>query len=195
MIRRTVTKTKRLSDLFPFRLQKIGTQALQAQAQQMREIQHQSLQRATPNHELSNSDNSDSAARSRREKLLARWHGSEHWTTERFYSILLVPLVGTALAAGPVSAIDFALGIFVPLHTHMGFDTMIQDYVPTRKYRQANLALRWSLRVLTGLVLYSVFCFNTMDVGLTAFVQRLWTGESRRVLKLEIEAAAAAKAQ
>ncbi|KAJ3235075.1 membrane anchor subunit of succinate dehydrogenase, Sdh4 [Chytriomyces hyalinus] len=114
----------------------------------------------------------------------SKMHGSDHWTYERYFSILTIPILGSAIAFGPVWGLDYALGVIVPIHVHMGFDTMIQDYVPARKYTLANSVLSWTLTITTGLVAYSLYTFNTVDVGVTAFVQRLWTGDSTRKLRI-----------
>ncbi|KAJ3066248.1 membrane anchor subunit of succinate dehydrogenase, Sdh4 [Podochytrium sp. JEL0797] len=103
---------------------------------------------------------------------------------ERFYSFLLIPCLATALVAGPVTINDLLLGVLLPVHVHMGFDCMIQDYIPARKFGKWHTVSTWGLRVVTGLVLYSLFVFNTMDVGITSFVQRLWAGRSERVLRV-----------
>ncbi|ORY45051.1 hypothetical protein BCR33DRAFT_716404, partial [Rhizoclosmatium globosum] len=117
----------------------------------------------------------------------SKWHGSEHWMAERFYSILLIPSLATSLIAGPVFVNDLVLGVLLPVHVHMGFDCMIQDYIPARKYGIWHTVSTWTLRVVTGIVLYGLFTFNTMDVGITAFVQKLWTGTSKRELRLKVE--------
>ncbi|KAJ3066247.1 membrane anchor subunit of succinate dehydrogenase, Sdh4 [Podochytrium sp. JEL0797] len=104
-------------------------------------------------------------------------HGSYHWNFERGLSVVTIPLVCSALALGPIPLVDFGLGVVLPLHTHMGFDCMVQDYIPVRKYGALNTVATWTLRVVTGVVLYGCFLFNTTDVGITAFVKRIWTGK------------------
>ncbi|KAJ3019487.1 UNVERIFIED_CONTAM: membrane anchor subunit of succinate dehydrogenase, Sdh4, partial [Siphonaria sp. JEL0065] len=104
-------------------------------------------------------------------------HGSYHWNAERALSVVTIPLLASALFVGPAPLVDFGLGLVLPLHTHLGFDTMVQDYVPTRKYGVLNTILTWTLRIVTGVVMYRLFVFNTTDVGITAFVKRLWTGK------------------
>ncbi|KAJ3111767.1 membrane anchor subunit of succinate dehydrogenase, Sdh4 [Phlyctochytrium bullatum] len=104
-------------------------------------------------------------------------HGSYHWNAERALSVASVPLMATAFIAGPLPLVDLGLGVVLPLHCHIGFDAIVQDYVPHRKYGALNTALTWTLRLSTALVLYGCYQFNTNDVGITAFVKRLWTGK------------------
>ena len=105
--------------------------------------------------------------------------GSYHWNAERALSIVSVPLLATAFVAGPIPLVDFALGWVLPLHCHIGFDAMIQDYLPARRAKILNLILSWTLRLTTALVIYGCYLFNTNDVGITAFVGRLWTGGNK----------------
>ncbi|KAI8612389.1 CybS-domain-containing protein [Chytriomyces sp. MP71] len=114
-------------------------------------------------------------------------HGSEHWTIERFLTVITIPLVGSGLAFGPLWPVDYGLAILLPIHTHLGFGTMIQDYLPERRNARVHRAATWALRITTGLVVYALVTFNMYDVGVTAFVQRLWTGQSARRLKGEME--------
>ncbi|KAJ3088316.1 membrane anchor subunit of succinate dehydrogenase, Sdh4, partial [Physocladia obscura] len=104
-------------------------------------------------------------------------HGSYHWNAERALSIATVPLVTTALFAGSIPLVDLGLGVVIPLHTHVGFDVMIQDYVPKREFGFFNTILTWTLRATTAVVLYGCFVFNTADVGITAFIKKLWIGK------------------
>jgi succinate dehydrogenase (ubiquinone) membrane anchor subunit len=107
----------------------------------------------------------------------SKTEGSYHWSAERALSVVTVPLIGAAFIAGPLPLIDLGLGVVLPLHTHMGLDTCIQDYVPQRKYGVLHTVCVWLLRAGTGLTLYGMYQFNTNDVGITAFFKRLWTGK------------------
>ncbi|KAI9202327.1 CybS-domain-containing protein [Polychytrium aggregatum] len=107
----------------------------------------------------------------------SRISGSYHWNFERALSIVSVPLLGAAAVVGPNALIDFALGVVIPLHIHLGLDSVIVDYLPARRTKVLNILATWGLRIGTGLALYGCYQFNTNDVGLTAFVKRLWTGK------------------
>jgi succinate dehydrogenase (ubiquinone) membrane anchor subunit len=103
--------------------------------------------------------------------------GSYHWNAERSLSLLTIPLLTTSFFAPyPYPLVDFALGFVIPLHIHMGFDTILTDYLPVRKFGRVSTVATWSLRVATLGVLYGCYEFNTNDVGLTALVKRIWTG-------------------
>eukprot|EP00842_Homolaphlyctis_polyrhiza_P003874 jgi/Hompol1/4488/HPOL_000550-RA len=104
-------------------------------------------------------------------------HGSYHWTFERSLSIALIPLFGSAVFLGPVPAVDFLLGFVLPLHCHLGFESIVTDYIPARVYKVLNIIAVWAVRILSGLVIYGCYVINTADVGLTAFAKRLWTGK------------------
>ncbi|KAJ3102131.1 membrane anchor subunit of succinate dehydrogenase, Sdh4 [Phlyctochytrium planicorne] len=107
----------------------------------------------------------------------SKLHGSYHWNAERALSLVTLPLIGTAFFAGSLPLVDLALGVVIPLHTHIGFDACIQDYIPHRKYGVLNTLCSWLLRAATALVLYGCYSFNTNDVGITAFFKRIWTGK------------------
>lgn len=68
-------------------------------------------------------------------------HGSYHWNFERVLSLATLPLMGTAVVYGSIPAVDIALGIVLPLHIHLGFDTIIQDYIPERRNKVCFLVL------------------------------------------------------
>ncbi|KAI8853742.1 hypothetical protein BC829DRAFT_382033 [Chytridium lagenaria] len=90
----------------------------------------------------------------------SKLHGSYHWNAERALSVLTVPLIGTAFFAGPSPS-----------------SILLSDYIPHRKFGILSTVATWTLRVATGVLLYGLFMFNTNDVGVTAFVKRLWTGK------------------
>ncbi|KAI8805135.1 CybS-domain-containing protein [Cladochytrium replicatum] len=108
----------------------------------------------------------------------SRTHGSYHWDLERGLSVISLPLMGAAFIVGPNALIDVSLGIVLPLHCHIGFDGIVVDYLHERKYGKP---IYWTAKALvygaTGLTLYGLFQFNTNDIGITAFVKRLWTGK------------------
>lgn len=104
-------------------------------------------------------------------------HGSYHWNAERALSLITLPLMGTAVIYGSVPVVDIALGIVMPFHIHLGFDCMIQDYLPKRRSPILNTICTWLLRLGTILTLYGCYVINSRDVGLTALTARLWTGK------------------
>ncbi|KAJ3298533.1 membrane anchor subunit of succinate dehydrogenase, Sdh4 [Borealophlyctis nickersoniae] len=103
-------------------------------------------------------------------------HGSYHWDLERGLSVALIPLIGSAAIVGSHPYIDLALGVVIPLHTHIGFKAIIDDYIPARRFPVLFRVSSGLLYAATGLVLYGAYQFNTNDVGITAGAKRLWTG-------------------
>ncbi|KAJ3000794.1 membrane anchor subunit of succinate dehydrogenase, Sdh4 [Globomyces sp. JEL0801] len=105
------------------------------------------------------------------------YNGSFHWNAERALSLVSLPLVGSAFIYGSIPLVDIGLAIVLPLHTHMGFESCITDYVPKRVYGVLNTILSWILKVSTVLTLYGCYVINSQDVGMTALAKRLWTGK------------------
>ena len=104
-------------------------------------------------------------------------HGSYHWMYERYVSIALVPLIGFPLIAGPSKTCDFLLGVALPIHCHMGFGQVVNDYLnPSKIGSVANKGVMGALYGATALTMYGLYKFNTQDVGITEFVRNLWRG-------------------
>lgn len=103
-------------------------------------------------------------------------HGSYHWTFERALAVALVPLVVTPFVTGTSTPIlDALIGTSVVLHSHIGFDSMITDYIPERHYRKTHYVFKWGLRVATVVVLIGVYEFQINEVGIVEGVKRVWT--------------------
>ncbi|KAG7527555.1 hypothetical protein FFLO_06823 [Filobasidium floriforme] len=106
-------------------------------------------------------------------------HGSRHWVFERALSAALVPVMGAAVAANPGTGvypvIDAILATSLIVHSHIGFDSCIIDYLHERKMPVIGFAAKWLLRVATGASIWGVYEFETNDIGLTELVRRLWT--------------------
>ncbi|KAI8063769.1 CybS-domain-containing protein [Gongronella butleri] len=104
-----------------------------------------------------------------------RVHGSYHWDAERALSMALVPLIGSQLAFGAAPITDTLLGVILPLHIHIGFDSCITDYFGARKAPVMNKLMNAALYGSTAATLYASYHFNTNDIGLTELVARAWT--------------------
>ncbi|ORY98632.1 CybS-domain-containing protein [Syncephalastrum racemosum] len=104
-----------------------------------------------------------------------RLHGSYHWDLERGASIALIPLVATQLTLGASPVLDTLLGVVVPLHVHIGFDSCITDYFNERKAPVLGKLMYGLLYASTAGVLVGCYQFNTNDIGLTEFLARMWT--------------------
>jgi succinate dehydrogenase (ubiquinone) membrane anchor subunit len=113
-------------------------------------------------------------------------HGSYHWTFERVLSAALIPIMGgAAVSSGSAYVrylsivhrfkltkpntiqpiLDAALGISLVIHSHIGFDSCLVDYVHPRKFKISGPLGKWILRVATGLSVWGVYEFNTNDIG------------------------------
>ncbi|KAJ3173629.1 membrane anchor subunit of succinate dehydrogenase, Sdh4 [Geranomyces variabilis] len=107
----------------------------------------------------------------------SRMHGSYHWNFERALSVASIPLLVAPFIIGSHPLVDLGLGVVIPLHSHIGFGAILQDYLAVHKYPVAGRIATASLYAATGLVLYGCYQFNTNDVGITEFVKRLWVGK------------------
>ena len=101
--------------------------------------------------------------------------GAFHWNMERGSAIALIPLVSTQLVYGAHPVLDGLLGVVLPYHIYMGFESCIIDYIPKRVYPRLHKAANWTLAGTTGLVMWGCYEFNTNDIGITEFMQRLIT--------------------
>ncbi|KAE8211690.1 hypothetical protein CF327_g4595 [Tilletia walkeri] len=103
-------------------------------------------------------------------------HGSYHWTLERTLSIALVPLIAAgAVKHGASGILDGAIGLSLVVHSHIGFDACLQDYLHKRKYPIAGPIGVWALRAATVGTLVGIYEFQTNDVGFTELIAKVWT--------------------
>ncbi|MBW0490535.1 hypothetical protein O181_030250 [Austropuccinia psidii MF-1] len=100
-------------------------------------------------------------------------HGSIHWTFERSVAASLIPLTTAALVSSQNPILDGVLGVVLVAHSHMGFDQIVIDYLPKRKFAIINPIAKWSLRALTCGVLVGVYQFNTHDIGMSLIMNIL----------------------
>jgi len=106
-----------------------------------------------------------------------RSHGSHHWTFERLLAAGLVPLTGAAFVTSGSSTplLDGMLGLSLIVHSHIGFDSVLVDYVHKRKFPTLGPLFTWTLRLTSVAVGVGVYQFNTNDIGLTELIRRVWT--------------------
>ena len=52
------------------------------------------------------------------------------------------------------------------LHSHIGFDAMVTDYIPKRHYPKTYVVFHWGLRLATVVVLVGLYEFQVNDVGM-----------------------------
>ncbi|KAF9456029.1 SDHD, membrane anchor subunit of succinate dehydrogenase, partial [Collybia nuda] len=102
--------------------------------------------------------------------------GSYHWAFERLLSASLVPITAAAYVTSGTNhpVVDGLLGVTLIMHSHMGFNQMLVDYLHRRKFPVIGPVASWTLRTATIGVLVGVYQFNTNDIGLTELVAKVW---------------------
>ena len=61
------------------------------------------------------------------------------------------------------------------IHSHIGFQAMVIDYIPSKRLPKTRLVFWWGLRAATVLVGVGLYEFETNDVGLTEAIKKIWT--------------------
>ncbi|KAI9470679.1 MAG: CybS-domain-containing protein [Benjaminiella poitrasii] len=104
-----------------------------------------------------------------------RKHGSVHWNLERGAAITMMPLIAGTFMFGPSTVSDVLLGVVLPFHVHMGFDSCITDYFnPKRAGPTMHKVMAMTLHTSTTVVMIGCGLFNYYDIGLTELIHRLW---------------------
>lgn len=92
-------------------------------------------------------------------------HGSYHWAFERLIAASLVPMCAVATVKhGACGTLDATLSAALLLHSHIGFDAILKDYLEKRKYPFVGPLAAWLLRgatVATAVGLYRTCLFVT----------------------------------
>jgi len=102
-------------------------------------------------------------------------HGSYHWTFERLVAASLIPLTVAPFATGSLSPVmDSVLCAAIVIHSHIGFQACIIDYLPEKRVPKTRALAKWGLRAATLTVAVGLYEFETNDVGITAAVKRIW---------------------
>ncbi|KAH0565809.1 hypothetical protein GP486_000801 [Trichoglossum hirsutum] len=79
-------------------------------------------------------------------------------------------------AAGSMNpATDAILCATLLIHSHIGFQSMIVDYLPQKRIPRTRKVFHWGLRAATLVVGIGLYEFETNDVGLTEAIKRVWT--------------------
>ncbi|PFH49172.1 hypothetical protein AMATHDRAFT_148288 [Amanita thiersii Skay4041] len=107
----------------------------------------------------------------------SRVHGSYHWAFERLLSAGLVPMtIAAFVTSGSQHPIlDGLLGVSLIVHSHIGFDTLLVDYIHKRKFPILAPVMTWTLRTATVASIVGIYQFNTNDIGLTELITKVWT--------------------
>jgi succinate dehydrogenase (ubiquinone) membrane anchor subunit len=102
-------------------------------------------------------------------------HGSYHWTFERLVSVAIIPITIAPFAAGSLNpTMDALLCATILIHSHIGFESCVIDYLPKRRVPKTRALFWWGLRAATVLVGVGLYEFETNDVGLTEGIRRVW---------------------
>ncbi|RXW20050.1 hypothetical protein EST38_g5815 [Candolleomyces aberdarensis] len=104
-------------------------------------------------------------------------HGSYHWVFERSLSAALIPLTAAAFVTSGSNfpIVDNLLGLSLVIHSHLGFNQAVVDYLHTRKFPVIGRIATWGLRTLTAATLIGVYQFNANNIGLTELIAKVWT--------------------
>ncbi|KAA8575119.1 hypothetical protein EYC84_004330 [Monilinia fructicola] len=102
-------------------------------------------------------------------------HGSYHWTFERLIAVGIIPLTVAPFVSGSLNpATDALLCAAILIHSHIGFESCIIDYIPQKRLPKTRTLFWWGLRGATVLVGVGLYEFETNDVGVTEGIKRIW---------------------
>lgn len=60
------------------------------------------------------------------------------------------------------------------VHSHIGFQALVIDYIPTWQHATMRKIFGWLLNLATVVVGIGFYEFETNDVGLTEAIKRVW---------------------
>lgn len=90
-------------------------------------------------------------------------------------SAVLIPVTIAPFAAGTMNPVlDATLCALIVVHSHIGFQSIIIDYVPLRRVPRARKLFEWGLRAGSLVVAAGLYEYETNDVGLTEGIKALW---------------------
>lgn len=100
-------------------------------------------------------------------------------------SLGLVPLTIAPFAYGSLNPVlDAVFVAAILLHSHIGFTSIITDYIPRWQHPTARKIFDWALKIATLVVGIGFYEFETNDVGLTEGVRRIWkAGSTEKIAK------------
>ncbi|KAF2169390.1 hypothetical protein M409DRAFT_65069 [Zasmidium cellare ATCC 36951] len=106
-------------------------------------------------------------------------HGSYHWTAERLVSAALLPITIMPFAVGSLNPVldGTFIGLII-IHTYIGFQSCITDYIPTWRMPTVRKLFDWANVLAVFVVGWGYYEFETNDVGLTEAVKRVWRAGS-----------------
>jgi succinate dehydrogenase (ubiquinone) membrane anchor subunit len=81
--------------------------------------------------------------------------------------VAIVPLIVAPFVTGTSTPVlDALIGSSIVIHSHIGFDSMITDYIPKRTYPKSYQVFTWGLRAATAVVLIGIYEFQVNEVGM-----------------------------
>jgi succinate dehydrogenase (ubiquinone) membrane anchor subunit len=102
-------------------------------------------------------------------------HGSYHWSFERIVAASVVPLAVLPFANGALTPVlDATLGSLLVVHSHMGLESCILDYIPKRVYGKLHNVAIYALYGGSVLALIGLYEFETNDIGITETIKKVW---------------------
>lgn len=102
-------------------------------------------------------------------------HGSYHWSFEKLVVLGLVPLAVAPFAGASLSPVlDASFSTLILLHSHLGLESCIVDYIPKRVYGPFHNVAVGALWAGTAVALYGIYELETNDIGLSAAVGKVW---------------------
>lgn len=94
---------------------------------------------------------------------------------ERLVSAALIPVTIAPFAAGALNPLlDGTLIGLTLIHTYIGFQSVIIDYIPTWRAKTWRKVFEWANVLALVVVGWGYYEFETNDVGLTAGIARIW---------------------
>ena len=93
-------------------------------------------------------------------------------------NIGLAVLAPTALLLSPSAInlpVDLALGVIIPIHSHIGMNNVISDYVP----KPLRSATRVAWLSASALMLLGLLRLNVSGPGITETVKSVWRKDSK----------------
>jgi len=78
-------------------------------------------------------------------------------------------------AAGTLNPLtDAVLCGAILIHSHIGFEALVVDYLPNKRVPKTRKLFDWGLKAATLMVGVGLYEFETNDVGITEAIKRIW---------------------
>eukprot|EP01098_Paradermamoeba_levis_P004704 TRINITY_DN19_c0_g1_i1.p1 TRINITY_DN19_c0_g1~~TRINITY_DN19_c0_g1_i1.p1 ORF type:complete len:177 (+),score=33.88 TRINITY_DN19_c0_g1_i1:79-531(+) len=97
--------------------------------------------------------------------------GVRNYRLYHYTSYGLLALIPAALVFGGGPVFDIPLSLVIPIHSHIGFTKIIQDYARPQPLKTISTLL---LNGVTVAAVFALLHFSFYDVGITRAVMSLW---------------------